>query len=614
MDRTGRIVVFICVVLLIGMEFALEKFYPSRPQSKASAVTASASTNAAPSLPEEHVSSFQSSTPTPAPSSPSPTQPVAEKVSTLENDALKVTLTSKGAAIQQVELKKHKEGNGHVMLNQQSRTGILELSGWPGADTANFQVTENPGSVVYSTQLPNGVKWERSYAFGQAGAVDSGLLGSFRVFSRNIATRLGRPVTPPLVYTLDVKETLTNTGTTDVTLPDYSLSIGRAEPLLVDGHYQAFSNIYLGSGWLTAKFRLTTINDFNPGYIPLVGIKTRDAKDVVSSLNIDNSPLRWLGVENQFFAVLLTPAQDRGIQHAEFRCYNQRDPDGNLMPPSAEPDIEAAAFFPEIKIPVGQSVAINYSVYAGPKEFNRLDALGADQGELMNYDGLLPFSLLIVPMLTVLHFWNFIFHSYGIAIILLTLIIKAITWPLQSIANRSGKRMQALAPKIKEMQAKYKDQPEKLNTETFALYREYGVNPLGGCLPALVQMPVFFSLYFMLQNAVELRGQHFLWVRDLTQPDNIFTLNLLGFPLGIHPLPIMVTALTMVMMRMTPQIGDPQQAKIAQYMPLIFLFLFYNFAAALSLYYVINNCVSIIQIYRNVRKPLPELKRVPRKK
>ena len=254
---------------------------------------------------------------------------------------------------------------------------------------------------------------------------------------------------------------------------------------------------------------------------------------------------------------------------------------------------------------------MNYSLYAGPKDFNRLDQLGANQGELMNYG---MFEILIVPMLTILKFWYLIFNNYGVAIILLTLMIKAITWPLQSKANASGKRMQALAPMLKELQAKYKEQPEKLQTETFALYKEYGVNPFGGCLPALVQMPVFFSLYFMLQNAVEIRGQSFFWVQDLTRPDTVWTFVFMGQNLGLHPLPIMVTALTMIMMRMTPQIGDPTQAKIAQLMPLVFLFIFYNFAAALSLYYVINNCVSIIQIYRNLKKPMPVLTRVPKKK
>jgi YidC/Oxa1 family membrane protein insertase len=373
--------------------------------------------------------------------------------------------------------------------------------------------------------------------------------------------------------------------------------------------------MYLGSGWLTTKFHLTTVNDFNPGFVPIIGIQTSDKKDLISSATLDNAPLEWLGAENQFFTVLLTPANEKSIQHATFQCFNTREASGRV-PPDAEPDIEAAAFFPEVHVPAGQSVTLNYSLYAGPKEYDRLNALGNQQGEIMNYG---MFEVLIVPMLFVLHTFHVFVGSYGVSIILLTLLIKACTWPLQSFANRSGKRMQALGPKLKELQAKYKEQPEKLNTETFAMYREYGVNPFGGCLPALIQMPVFFSLYFMLQNAVELRGQSFLWVHDLTQSDTVASVTLpfaiLGFThLVLNPLPLMVTGLTMVMMRMTPQIGDPQQAKIAQFMPLIFLFIFYNFAAALSLYYVINNCVSIIQIYRNLRKPLPELKRIPRKK
>jgi YidC/Oxa1 family membrane protein insertase len=279
-----------------------------------------------------------------------------------------------------------------------------------------------------------------------------------------------------------------------------------------------------------------------------------------------------------------------------------------------EPDIEATAFFPGFSVAPGQSDHFTYSLYAGPKDYSRLNALGENQGELMNYNGILPFAYIIVPMLWTLHFYHRYVHNYGVAIILLTLTIKALTWKLQSIANRSGKRMQALAPKLKELQAKYKEQPEKLNAETFGLYKEYGVNPLGGCLPALIQMPVFFSLYYMLQNAGELRGQSFLWVHDLTQPDTVASIMVGGWHLVLNPLPLMVTGLTMVMMRMTPQMGDPQQQKIAQFMPIFFLLFLYNFAAALSLYYVINNCVSIIQIYRNLRKPLPELKKVPRKK
>ncbi|MCE0524085.1 MAG: membrane protein insertase YidC [Methylacidiphilales bacterium] len=612
MDRTSRIGLLICLVLL----FALAFLFPAPPPKPVPPAAASTNSPTATAPPPQLTA--QTASPTMA---PAPSVPVVEKLTVIENDAIKVTFTSVGAAIKEVELKLHKADNGgHVVLNEQAHANVLSLSGWPGADTANFQVEEIPNGVRYSCDLPGGVKWVRTYTFGKNLERDSGMTGYLRVLFHKIARHLGQPETQPLVYTLDVSDTLTNTSAADLTLPGYSLSVGRAEPLYnpitlwSKERSASSSNLqYLGSGWLASKFHLTTINDFNPGYIPLIGIKTRDGKDEFSSKTLDQAPLRWIGVENQFFAMLLTPAAELPIDHGEFWCFNNRNPDNGEILRTEDPDIEAAAYFSPVTVPAGQSVTLTYGIYAGPKDFNRLDALGANQGELMNYGW---FELLIVPMLTVLHFWYLIFHNYGVAIILLTLMIKAITWPLQSIANRSGKRMQALAPKLKEMQAKFKDQPEKLQTETFALYREYGVNPFGGCLPALIQMPVFFSLYFMLQNAVELRGQSFLWVHDLTKPDTVLTLPFLffGFHPALHPLPIMVTALTMVMMRMTPQIGDPQQAKIAQFMPIVFLVIFYNFAAALSLYYVINNCVSIIQIYRNLRKPLPELKRVPRKK
>ena len=633
MDRTSRFGLLICIVLLVAYEFTLAKLYPPAPPKPAAVLTSTTPPYTVVPPPATQLSGQTVNPALPA----KPSAPVEQKFSEIENDAMKVTFSSLGAAITEIELKQHKADNGgHVVLNEHSESNILALSGWPGADMANFQAQENPDGVVFTCTLPNGVTWQRTYAFGKDPDADSGMSGFLRLLFHKIARHLGQAETKPQVYRLDVSDTLANPGAMDVTLPAYSLSIGRAEPLTVRKHYQTISDQYLGSGWYTQRFHLTTVNDFNPSYFPLVGIKTRDGKDEFSSATLDAAPLRWLGVENQFFAVLLTPSEDNLIQHAVFQCLNQRDaegyvlstrdaqardPEGYLLP-GLEPHIEAAASFPALNIPAGKSITLNYGLYAGPKDFNRLDALGANQGELMNYDGVLPFSLLIVPMLTVLHFWFLIFNNYGVAIILLTLMIKAITWPLQSIANRSGKRMQAIAllPEMKKIKEKFKDQPEKLQTETWALYKEYGVNPFGGCLPALVQMPVFFSLYFMLQNAVELRGQSFLWVHDLTQPDSVVTFALpfiipwIGGHLSLNLLPIMVTGLTMVMMRLTPQIGDPTQAKVAQIMPLIFLFIFYNFAAALSLYYVINNCVSIIQIYRNLRKPLPDLKRVPRKK
>ncbi len=617
MDRNSRIAVFACAILLVGLELALEKYYPT-PVKKPAPVVATATPNAA---------SPTVTTPGHETTVSAPVKPVLEeKITTLENDAIKMKLTSRGAAVKTVELKAHQnDKTNNVVLNQNAHSNVMELRGWPGADVQSFEiVSSTPDQVVYQAQLANGVKWERSYAFAEIKDTEAGMSGYLRDLFHKIAVTLGQKQEKPLVYNVAVRDTLTNTIKEEVNLPSYALGLGRAEPLLVKGNYHSTSDIYLGSGWFTKSFHFTTVAEFNAS--TWFGVyKSREMRPLFYSTEIDPLPLRWIGVENQFYTVLLTPAEDHLITKGEFECFNPRhdgygeaDHDSyGYLKPSSIPDIEAAAHFPEVKLTPGQVVSFNYVLYAGPKEFNRLDALGENQGEIMNYG---MFAILIVPMLTILHFWYLIFHNYGVAIILLTCIIKAITWPLQSIANRSGKRMQALAPKLKEIQAKYKDQPEKLQSETFSMYRDYGVNPFGGCLPALVQMPVFFSLYFMLMNAVELRGQSFIWVNDLTQPDTIATLTLpfslpfIGSILMLNPLPIVVTLLTMVMMRMTPQIGDPAQAKIAQWMPLIFLFIFYNFAAALSLYYVINNCVSIIQIYRNLKKPMPELVRIPRKK
>jgi YidC/Oxa1 family membrane protein insertase len=568
MDRISRIGVLVCIGLLVYLVFTTAPKRPLPPSvSATNAPTPFGPNGAAPA-----VTANSPLTQTP----PAASQP--EQIAFLDNNAIRATMTSRGAAIKEVELKTHKEDKtGNVVLNEQAHSSIMALTGWTGAESLNFQSRQTPNGIAYTAVLPNGLTWVREYALGKD-------------------------------FAITVKDTIANPGAAEAVLPAYGLSVGRAEPLRVAGRYQATANSYLGCGWLTSKaYHLTTINDFNPSSIPIIGIQTRESKDVISSTEIDSLPLRWLGAENQFFTVLLTPTEDHQIGSARFQCLNQRDASGKLEPSGAEPDVEATALFPEVHVPAGGSASFTYSIYAGPKDYYQLNALGEQQGELMNYGH---FEIPIIVLLGILRFFHSFTGNYGVAIILLTLLVKICTWPLQSISNHSGKKMQALAPKLKELQAKYKEQPEKLNTETFAMYKEYGVNPFGGCLPAFVQMPVFFSLYYMLQNAGELRGQSFAWIHDLTQPDTVATWH----HFALNPLPLMVTGLTMVMMRMTPQIGDPSQAKIAQFMPLFFLIFLYNFAAALSLYYVINNCVSIIQIYRNLRKPLPELKRVPKKK
>jgi YidC/Oxa1 family membrane protein insertase len=165
------------------------------------------------------------------------------------------------------------------------------------------------------------------------------------------------------------------------------------------------------------------------------------------------------------------------------------------------------------------------------------------------------------------------------------------------------KRMSKLAPKMAELKEKYADDPNKLNTEMMGLYRKYGINPLGGCLPMLIQIPIFFGFFRMLDYAVELRNQPFLWVNDLSQPDTLT--HWLGIPINI--LPIVMAITSALQMAMMPKTGDKMQQRIMMMMPLMFFFFCYNYASALALYWTTQNIFSIGQTWLMNKIPEPEL-------
>src|SRR6185436_7048673 len=183
---------------------------------------------------------------------------------------------------------------------------------------------------------------------------------------------------------------------------------------------------------------------------------------------------------------------------------------------------------------------------------------------------------------------------YGLAIILITILIKTIFWPLTTASTRSMKRMSALQPQMKAIQEKYKDDPKKMNMKLMEFMKENKVSPLGGCLPMLIQIPVFFGFYRMLQSAIELRGASFLWACDLSQPDTI--LYLAGFPL--NPLPLLMGATMLWQARLTPPSPgmDAAQQQIMKYMPLMMVVFLYNFSAGLALYWTTQNLLSIAQM------------------
>ena len=167
------------------------------------------------------------------------------------------------------------------------------------------------------------------------------------------------------------------------------------------------------------------------------------------------------------------------------------------------------------------------------------------------------------------------------------------------------RKMALLSPKMTEMREKFKDDPQKMNQEVMKLYKEYGVNPLSGCFPMLIQIPIFFGFYSMLGTAIELRNSSFLWVHDLSQPDTIA--HVLGFPVNVLPI---VMAGTMVwQMIITPKTGDAMQQRIFYFMPVIFLAFCYNYASGLALYWTTQNIFSIVQLYLTRNKPLPTLEK-----
>src|SRR5947199_4764821 len=209
----------------------------------------------------------------------------------------------------------------------------------------------------------------------------------------------------------------------------------------------------------------------------------------------------------------------------------------------------------------------------------------------------------LLNFMNLLHSW---LHDYGLAILALTIIIKLTLWPIQNKANRSMRQMAALSPKMQELREKYKDDPTRMNQEVMKLYKQYGINPVGGCLPMLIQIPIFFGLFKMLGQAVELRNASFLWVSDLSQPDTVA--HVFGVPVNV--IPLCMAASQIWLMQMTPKTGDPTQRRVMMFTPLIFLFICYNFAAALALYYTAQNLFSILQFYQNRNQPMPKLEKV----
>ena len=480
------------------------------------------------------------------------------------------TFTSAGG-IQKIELLGHKgENGGHVFINSTFDVPIGVITTQPGQWVKSNETIREIGQNALELEsiLPSGVQIRKTFTVGKSDIIKDD-------------------------YQLKYEITFSNPGAAKLSVDPWYVTTGAAAAIHERDQTRYTSFDYQAG----SKTIYKSVDIFNAGRIPLIGIQTSPEK---TEIRESASDILWAGTKNQYFSTMLQPLGDlRGDTiWASRYALPQKTTDA-----PKHYAILGALGFPSFSLAPGESKTQAFTFYAGPKEYSRLKTLGNSQDTVMEFGFFGFFSSTLLQAMNWIH--GFV-KNYGIAIIVLTLIIKTGLWTIQNKSMKSMKKMSLLAPKMNELKEKYKSDPTRMNTEVMKLYKDYGVNPFAGCLPMLVQMPIFFGFYSMLAVAVELRNSSFLWVSDLSQPDTIA--HIAGFPINVLPL---VMAMTMLwQMQLTPKTGDSSQQKIFMFMPIFFLFICYNYASALALYWTVQNIFSIVQLYLTRNAQLPELVKV----
>lgn len=587
LDRTSWIGVIVCLALLFGWgwyesknaaEVAAERARIAKIEAEKKALEEknAPKTAATEDAPE--------TTDTAAPDTP---EAAPEKSVTLENEALILNLTSRGAGIKTAELLNHKrylEGDGLVTINETAKNGVGVLStGYGQFDTANWSLkNQDTTSATFETRTEDGFALQKSFRF--------------------IDEEGAEP------HEVQMELTIRNDAQTPLSFANKFLYAGSAAPL----HLNEWS-MQMGMYWMEVdgKFEYETVDHYGGRKFLGIGKSDKDFDTFAVS------QLAWAGVNDQFFTTIVQPEAPY-----EAKLWGSRIP--VVVEGDEEASKEKRMFAAEggIGLPVmtmnpGDQQTIRYRIYLGPKEYSRLKDMGNKLDRVMHYDEIPIFGWLFGWAIKPLASWliqGLVFlegyvGNYGIAIIIITILIRLLIWPVYAKSARSMKRMSKLTPLMKDIKEKYADDPQKMNQETMKLYQTYGINPLGGCLPMFIQLPVFLAFYRMLWSAVELRHESFLWVDDLAMPDTLFdmpfSLPFLGS--GFNLLPILMGITSFIQIAITPKTGDKTQRMIFMLMPVMFLFFCYNFAAALALYWTVSNIFSILQTWIMNKMPEPEL-------
>lgn len=543
---------------------------------------------AEPASTESTIPAVMTETPT-QPETVIPTEievPAEETVTELNNGKLHLELTSLGGGIKSATLIDQDEGGQFLYpeLNEkESPPVVLDFTGaaalaYEGLkgiginDSLASRVSDNGQSVIFSKSMPSGLLFERTLTLGED-------------------------------YLLTVSDRFVNQGTAPLNLPTNRILTGRMEN---PADMKA-----------TKGISILGVDSFTTGGgVNYWGKKINKLyKNANKAESIDSVPpdmngvaVDWVAAKNKFFTQILNPKTGT----ATMAVLSSRDMAEKAVVPTV---IAAALVYQPISINAGETYSMDYQFYIGPKNYSILKASGNNLEKVMEFETTGFFSWmnwLMEPsrrfLLWTLNLFHAVVHNYGIAIILLTLLIRILFWPLTHKSTESMKRMQEAQPQIKAIQEKNKKDPQKAQQEVMAFYKENKINPMGGCLPMFVQIPVFIALFTVLRNAIELRYSGFLWIADLSQPENLFA-GSVPFVGSLNILPLFMSVSMIWQQKLstpgtaaTPE--QQQQQKMMMYMmPIMMLFFFYSMPSGLVLYWTTSNLLMIAQTsIRNGRK------------
>jgi len=508
----------------------------------------------------------------------------------LTNANTRYTFTSRGGGLQQVDLLDKPDtisarwsglsqgpSNGVASLNTRAAEPVLAILGGAGIGTdLNYTLT----------QTSDGVRAEKVFAGGLV------LTKEFHLSSN---------------YLVNATVSWRNDSSQPLALPAQEIVVGTATPMDVDDN-----SMYLGATWCDGQtYYDTTVNYFSTNTTTLGIFPRKPTPD----FHAGNGNVIWAAAHNQFFALLaMTPTNAPAQQMAAHPVMlpplaNVPGNPGLLYPRG----IQTSLIYPAQTLTANSTLTRQITIFAGPKEFRTLSLIGEqlhNRADLaMNfgtgYAGFWGigtfFAKLLLSAMNWLH--DVTGLGYGWTIVVITILLRIIFWPFTAASMRSAKKMQALGPEVKALKEKYKDDPQKFTQKQMELWKKNKVNPMSGCLPMLVQMPVFFGFLAMIRCAIELRGAHFLWVSDLTKPDTILMIPGLNFPFNLLPL-LMVGTMVWQAHLQPPSPGmDESQMKMMRYMPLMFLVFLYNYSSGMALYMTVSTLAGAVQTIMTKVKP-----------